>query len=212
MSQISSATVGRLVGYLRVIGRLQSLAVAETSSRQLAEAAQVTAVQVRKDLARLKIFGRRGAGYDVEDLDRKIRAILGLDRPWNVAIVGMGRLGQALAHYPAFNSYDFKVLAYFDTDSNKVGSEIAGIEVAHMDDAAVIVSRLKLDIAFLTVPQEAAQQAADRLVAAGIRGIMNFAPTAIAVPPRVRVEPVDFLAGLKKLSFYIQEQVTKEDT
>ena len=206
MATIPSAAVGRLVTYLRILGQLEEDGVQQTSSGDLAREAQVSAFQVRKDLTRFGSFGKRGAGYNVPTLRRKLRGILGLTRAWHVAIVGMGRLGQAIADYPNFDEYDFSVQAFFDIDERKVGTVISGIEVSHSKDMTRLVAEREIDIGFITVPQEAAQSAADALVAAGVKGILNFAPTIVNVPAGVRVETVDFLAGLKRLSFYMKPQ------
>lgn len=210
MRNIPTATVSRLVTYLRILTDLDDAEVKRTSSDVLAEEAQVSAFQVRKDLAYFGRFGTRGAGYSVPTLRRELRRILGLTRPWNVAIMGMGRLGQALADYPNFDQYDFLLKASFDTDPSKVGQHVGGVDVYAVDELEERVKASSIDIAFLTVPAQVAQQAADRLVAAGIRGILNFAPTVINVPAGVFVEAVDFVAGLKRLAFYLQGPATKE--
>ena len=211
MSTIPTATISRLVTYLRILSELEAQGIKNTSSDQLAEEAQVSAFQVRKDLAYFGRFGTRGAGYTVPTLRRELRRILGLTRAWNVAIVGMGRLGQAIAHYPNFDQYDFSLKAFFDNNPERVGEDIKGMKVHHTDDLAQVIKERGVDIGFLTVPQDAAQDAADMLVAAGIRGILNFAPRVITVPSDVHVEPVDFLAGLKRLSFYIVNPQLKEE-
>lgn len=211
MPPISSATVSRLVTYLRIVEQLATAGVERTSSEALASAAMVSAYQVRKDLTKRGTFGRRGLGYDVTTLREELRKILGLTRPWHVAIVGMGRLGQALADYPNFEQYDFIVQAFFDVDPAKVGSTVSGIVVSSMRDMRQVIRTREIDIGFITVPQQVAQEAADSLVAAGVKGILNFAPTVITAPDGVRVEPVDFLAGLKRLSFYIQRPELKEE-
>lgn len=212
MPSIPSATVSRLVTYLRILTELHEQGVAKTSSDHLSREAHVSAFQVRKDLAYFGRFGTRGAGYSVATLHRELRRILGLTRAWNVAIVGMGRLGEALADYPALDQYDFVLTAAFDVDPAKIGRIIAGLEVRAMDALSAGVQELSIDMAFLTVPSPAAQPAADALGAAGIRGILNFAPTVIEPPPGVHVERVDFLAGLKRLSFYIFNPKAKEET
>ncbi len=212
---IPSATVSRLVTYLRVLSDLEENGVARTSSEHLAAEAHVSAFQVRKDLAYFGSFGTRGSGYTVPTLRRELRRILGLTRPWNVAIVGMGRLGQALADYPHFGQYDFLLRCAFDVDPAKVGRKLGGLTVHAMEDLSPVVAERAIDIAFLTVPVNGAQEAADALVRAGIRGILNFAPTVIYVPEHVRVEPVDLLAGLKRLSFYLHatpSEATEETT
>ncbi len=211
MSTIPTATISRLVTYLRILTHLESNGIKKTSSEQLAEEAQVSAFQVRKDLAYFGRFGTRGAGYTVPTLQRELRRILGLTRPWTAAIVGVGRLGEAIAHYPNFNDYEFNLKACFDTDKEKTVQEVAGLPVYHMDDLNKVVQEKGIDIGFITVPSEAAQDVADLLVAAGIRGILNFAPTVIEVPSEIHVENVDFLAGLKRLSFYIINPQLKEE-
>jgi redox-sensing transcriptional repressor len=211
MSTIPTATISRLVTYLRILSLLEGQGIKKTSSDHLAEEAQVSAFQVRKDLAYFGRFGTRGAGYSVPTLRRELRRILGLTRPWNVAVIGMGRLGEALADYPNFDQYDFVLKAFFDTDPSKIGRTIAGLEVLHPERLATVVREKGIDMGFITVPQSAAQDAADTLVAAGIKGILNFSPTVISVPPTIHVEPVDFMAGLKRLSFYIQNPQLREE-
>ena len=211
MSTIPTATISRLVTYLRILTGLENQGIKNTSSEQLADEAHVSAFQVRKDLAYFGRFGTRGAGYTVPTLRRELRRILGLTRAWSVGIVGMGRLGQAIAHYPNFDQYDFSLKAYFDIDPERVGGEVKGMPVHHVNDMPRVVKEKGVDIGFLTVPHGAAQDAADALVAAGVKGILNFAPSVINVPDDVHVEPVDFLAGLKRLSFYIVNPQLKEE-
>jgi len=212
MASIPSATVSRLVTYLRILSQLDEAQVTRTSSEHLAGEAHVSAFQVRKDLAYFGKFGTRGAGYSVQTLRQELMRFLGLTRPWNVAIVGMGRLGEALAVYPNLARYDFQLTSAFDVDPAKVGREVGGVRIRHADDIPTAVIDLKIDIALLTVPSDAAQDAANALAAAGVTGILNFAPTVIDAPPGAYVEPVDFLAGLKRLSFYIQHTKAKEAT
>lgn len=212
MSTIPNATVSRLVTYLRILDQLDKDGVARTSSDHLARDAHVSAFQVRKDLAYFGRFGTRGAGYVVATLRRELMRILGLTHPYNVAIVGMGRLGEAVADYPNLERYDFRLRAAFDVDPEKVGREIGGLVVRHVDELSTVVREMHIDIAFLTVPSSAAQRAADALGRAGVEGILNFAPTVLDAPPGTHVEPVDFLAGLKRLSFYIQQPKLKEET
>ncbi len=211
MSSVPTATVSRLVTYLRILTLLEAQGVRKTSSEHLADEAQVSAFQVRKDLAYFGRFGTRGAGYTVPTLRRELRRILGLTRPWSAALVGVGRLGEALLHYPHFSDYDFSLKGAFDVDINKVGLEIEGLKVQHLDDLPAVVREKGIDIGFLTVPQASAQDAADALVQAGVKGILNFAPTIIEVPKEVHVEPVDFMASLKRLSFYILNPQLREE-
>jgi len=201
--QIPSVTISRLVGYLRVLTNLEREGVDYVTSEELGAASHVSAHQVRKDLVHAEASGTRGRGYTVAILRRELSALLGLTRDWNVAIIGMGRLGQALVDYPYFQNYNFRLCCGFDTDADKVGDRFGALPVYHMDELAQRVREHHLDIAFLTVPVGAAQPAAEALVAAGIRGILNFTPTVLRVPEGVRVEPIDFVAGLKRLAYYL---------
>jgi redox-sensing transcriptional repressor len=210
MTQIPTATVGRLVTYLRVLAEFEEEGTLKTSSEELARRAHGSAFQVRKDLSYCGRLGTRGSGYAVPLLQRELRRVLGLTRPWNVAIMGMGRLGQAIAHYPSLVQYDFLLRGGFDADRRKVGMRIGELVVSHVDDLAAVVASQEIAMALLTVPVEAAQSAADGLVAAGVRGIVNFAPTVLEVPEGVHVEDVDFLAGLKRLSFLVGRGLAEE--
>jgi len=212
MSTIPTATVSRLVTYLRILGTLDEQGVTRTSSEHLAREAHVSAFQVRKDLAYFGRFGTRGAGYVVATLHDELMRILGLTRPWNVAIVGMGRLGEALADYPNLERYDFQLRAAFDVDRDKVGRTVGKLVVRHMSELPRVARDERLDIGLLTVPSDAAQDAADALGRAGVHGILNFAPTVIDPPDGTHVEPVDFLAGLKRVSFYIQQPPSRKQT
>ena len=205
MPSIPSATVGRLVTYLRILTELESAGVRSTSSDDLAGVAHVSAFQVRKDLAYFGRFGTRGAGYTVATLRRELRRILGLTRPWNVAIIGMGRLGQALADYPNFDRGEFLLDAAFDVDPEVVGRRYGSLTVQPFSDLERVVTERGNDLAFLTVPGGAAQAATDALVAAGVRGILSFAPTVVVAPDHVRVERVDLSAGLQRLTYYLHD-------
>ena len=208
---VPTATISRLVTYLRTLTQLEQRGVSTTSSEDLAKEAQVSAFQIRKDLAYFGRFGTRGEGYTVPTLRREIERILGLTRQWRVAIVGMGRLGEAIANYPNFRDYHFELKVLVDVDRAKVGQRVAGLEIRHPSELSRLVLEQGIDIGFITVPPQAAQDAANALVEAGIKGILNFAPTVIEVPREVHVEPVDFLAGLKRLSFYIVNPQLKEE-
>lgn len=215
---IPSAAISRLVTYLRILEKLESQGINRTSSNDLAERAQVSAFQVRKDLAYFGRFGTRGMGYTVAVLKRELRRILGLTRPWNVVIMGMGRLGQAIAHYPGASDYEFSFVGLFDPDPGKVGLQIRNLEVMHPDHLKDFVRSHQVDMGFIAVPAERAQDVAQTLVEAGVKGILNFAPVVIqpkmverpGLEPEkeeewegVIVENIDFLAGMKRLAFYI---------
>ncbi|WP_084050938.1 redox-sensing transcriptional repressor Rex [Deinococcus hopiensis] len=216
MTAIPTATISRLVTYLRILEGLETQEVGRTSSSDLAERAGVTAFQVRKDLAYFGRFGTRGMGYLVPVLKRELMRVLGLNRTWNVVIVGVGRLGQAIANYPAAGDYQFQYVGLFDVSPELIGHTVRHLTVQHVETLGQFVQTTPVDMGFLAVPPERAQDAAQTLVEAGIRGILNFAPTVIQ--PRtadrgdvadpgdewrgVTIENVDFLAGMKRLAFY----------
>lgn len=231
-SGIPSATISRLVTYLRILEAMEAEHKASTSSTELAERSGNTAFQVRKDLAYFGRFGTRGMGYTVKLLRRELMRVLGLTQAWNVVILGIGRLGEAIANYPGASDYAFNYVGLFDVAEGVVGKDVRGLKVRHLDELQDFVhefadtdpqpnpidgKRRRVDMGFLAVPPEKAQDAAQALVNAGVKGILNFAPVVIA--PRtieregasdvsdewqgVIVENVDFLAGMKRLAFYI---------
>jgi redox-sensing transcriptional repressor len=199
--KVPSAAISRLITYLRILEEMEAKGIHRTSSEQLAEEAQVTAFQVRKDLSYFGSYGTRGVGYTVPVLKRELRHILGLNRRWGLCIVGMGRLGSALADYPGFGE-TFELRGFFDVDPEKIGKPVGKGVIEPMEALSQRVPG-RIEIALLTVPREAAQEAADQLVRAGIKGILNFAPVVLEVPKEVAVENVDFLAGLTRLAFFI---------
>jgi len=202
--RIPEATVGRLPLYLRVLGE----AAPETdtiSSDELAARAGVNAAQVRKDLSHLGSYGTRGVGYDVSYLLRQISRRLGLEQTLRVAIVGAGRLGQALASYGGFPARGFHVVAAFDSDPSKVGVRLDGTVVEHVSSLPEVVRDKGVDIAVITTPASAAQRVVDTVVDAGVRCILNFAPTTVAVPANVVLRQVDLGVELQILSFYRQD-------
>ncbi|AFZ68973.1 redox-sensing transcriptional repressor Rex [Deinococcus peraridilitoris] len=216
-SGIPSATISRLVTYLRILENLEGEGISRTSSTDLAERAQVSAFQVRKDLAYFGRFGTRGMGYTVPVLKRELMRVLGLTQAWNVVILGIGRLGEAIANYPGASEYAFSYVGLFDVAEGVVGKEVRGLNVRHVSELAAFATANHVDMGFLAVPPEKAQDAAQMLVEAGVKGILNFAP--VVLQPRaverhgaseiaeewrgVIVENVDFLAGMKRLAFYI---------
>lgn len=201
MAKISESTVSRLSHYYRVLEEIAAEGARVVSSQLLAEREGITSAQVRKDLSYFGSFGRRGLGYSVEHLRSQIRGILGLDRRWRVAIVGAGHIGSALMAYRGFAAQGFDIVAVYDADPQRVGASAGGVDVRPVSELSAADA---IDIGVIATPVRAAQDVADALVAAGVRGILNFAPTVISVPERVRVEAVDFLAGLKRLAFYLQ--------
>ena len=208
-AKVPDATVSRLVTYLRVLEALERAGVTRTSSEQLAEEAQVTAFQGRKDLAYFGNYGTRGVGYSVPLLKREIRRILGLSRRWRVVLVGMGRLGQALADYPGLGE-EYELVGLLDIDPAKVGKRLARGVVEPLSALEEVVSLRGAELGLIAVPADAAQEVADRLVRAGIRGILNFAPVVLEVPPEVAVENVDLVAGLNRLTYFVTQGMREE--
>jgi redox-sensing transcriptional repressor len=204
--RIPEATVARLPLYLRSLLEAQHSGDATISSERLAELAGVNAAKVRKDLSYLGSYGTRGVGYDVEYLLFQMSRELGLTQDWPVAIVGIGNLGQALANYGGFRERGFPVVALVDADERVVGTEVQGVIVRHIDDLPAIAADHGLAIGIIATPASAAQDVADRLVAAGVTSILNFAPTVISVPDEVSLRKVDLAVELQILSFYQQRR------
>ncbi len=200
--------MGRLPVYLRALVDLAETGAGTVSSDELAEAAGVNSAKVRKDLSHLGSYGTRGVGYDVAYLIHQIRRELGLTQHWAIAIVGIGNLGHALANYAGFAERGFRVAALVDADEAKVGLRVGDLEISHIDALPELVDELDVAIGLIATPAAAAQEVADRLVEAGVRSILNFAPTTIAVPPGVSVRKVDLAVELQILAFYEQRKAT----
>ena len=203
---IPEATVGRLPVYLRALVDLAESGVTTVSSESLAAAAGVNSAKVRKDLSHLGSYGTRGVGYDVAYLIHQIRRELGLTQHWSIVIVGVGNLGHALANYRGFGERGFRVAALVDADADKLGERVGGLDVRHVDDLPELVRAHDIAIGVIATPATAVQDVADRLVAAGVRSILNFAPATISVPPGVSVRKVDLAVELQILAFYEQRK------
>jgi redox-sensing transcriptional repressor len=203
---IPEATVGRLPVYLRALVDMAERGSAATSSGELAQAAGVNSAKVRKDLSYLGSYGTRGVGYDVAYLIHQVRRVLGLTQHWPVLIAGAGNLGHALAKYKGFLQRGFRVVALVDVSPGVVGVRIGGVVVEHIDRLKEIVERADVAIGVICTPAAAAQEVADRMVDAGIRSILNFAPAVIAVPEHVSVRKVDLSIELQILAYYEQRK------
>jgi redox-sensing transcriptional repressor len=200
MKKVSESTVTRLSLYLRVLGELRAEGVATLASEDLARRCDTSAAQVRKDLSLFGAFGKRGRGYAVDELMWELRRILGLERRWRVALVGAGRIGAALLGYRDFTEQGFDIVAVYDSDPVKVGTECHGVRV-QSDSELERSLRPSIDIVIVAVPAEAAQGVVDRVVGAGIRAILNFAPTRLRVPAGVSVKAVNMAMELEGLSY-----------
>lgn len=203
---VSPLTLNRLSLYLRCLQQLQESGERRTSSRDLAQRFQLSAAQIRKDLAQFGEFGIRGVGYEVDELAGRLRGILGLDQQHPIVIVGMGNLGSALASYLGFNKGCFQVVAGVDNDPAKVGIEVAGFVVRHTRELQQVVREHNVEIGVLTVPATAAQENYDLLAEAGVSGVLNFAPTRLRSRPDVPLKHVDLRIYLEELAFFLPQR------
>ena len=204
---ISRATVDRLPLYFRTLRLIRSEGSEIVSSEELGRRIGVTPEQIRKDLASFGAFGKKGVGYHVAELVNNISQILGLDRKWNIAIIGVGHLGWALANYRNFASLGFHLTALFDQNPAIVGQLLNGVDVLSVADLETTVASRNIQIGVIAVPAGEAQAVADRLVAAGVHGIWNFAPVRIRVPDNVQIVSEDLSVGLSTLSYHLRRQV-----
>jgi redox-sensing transcriptional repressor len=200
---IPTPAVRRLSLYLRQLESFKKKDRRTVSSKQLGESLGLTDAQVRKDLAYCGQFGHPGIGYRVDDLILQVKRILGTDKMWNVLLVGAGNLGRALSAYKGFQSKGFRLVAVFDSDPGKVGRKVGPLTIQGLGELSETVKKQSIRLAILAVPADHAQEVADQLVEAGVRGLLNFAPTPITVPPHVALNAVDVAAQLEELSFQV---------
>lgn len=202
-SDVSPLTLNRISIYLRSLRRLQRQGIERISSQRLAERFHLSSAQIRKDLAQFGEFGIRGVGYEVSELIERLTALLGLDLPRRLIIVGAGNLGTALARFVGFNSGSFEVVAVVDSDPDKVGERIGRLHIRSPDRLEETVAATHAEIGVLTVPAEAAQENYDHLVACGIQAVLNFAPVRLELDPRTVVKNVDFRIHLEELGYFL---------
>jgi redox-sensing transcriptional repressor len=200
---VPKAVVSRLSLYLRELQHLIRDGRETTSSSQLGQMLGFSDAQVRKDLAYFGHFGHPGVGYRCDELVLAIRKIMGTDRDWPVAMVGTGNLGSALLGYKGFSNQGFRIVGAFDIDAGKVGGTILGVPIYHIDQLPEIVTEHNIKLGMVAVPAGVAQQVADRLVAAGVEGIVNFAPVTLVLPPHVSQVGVDLAIELEQLCFAV---------
>lgn len=202
-SRLSRASVGRFSLYLRHLEQFQRDGVQTVSSGQLGQALGITDAQVRKDLACLGNLGQPGIGYPTPELIGALRTRLGIDRQWSAVVVGVGNLARALLRYHGFEKQGFHFVALFDADPGKVGQMVDGLEIHAPERMADIIRQSGAELGVVAVPAAAAQKVADALVAAGIRGILNFAPTVLHLPAGVSLVAVDLAVQLEQLAFLV---------
>jgi redox-sensing transcriptional repressor len=174
-----------------------------TSSQELGERVGISAAQIRKDISQFGEFGKQGTGYRIPYLIDKIREILKVDRIWDVAVVGAGDMGHALARYPGFVNRGFRIVMVFDNDPAKVGQQVGEFTVQDTSEMAEAIKKAGVEVAMLTVPAVAAQEVADKLVKAGVKAILNYAPISISVPDEVRVQHIDPATHLQRMTYYL---------
>ena len=203
LPKIPEMTIRRLSVYTRCLLQLEEDGIKTISSQELAERFNLNSAQVRKDLAYFGEFGVRGIGYYVSGLKAELQKILGLDREWAVALVGLGNLGAALFRYKGFGRQGFRIVAIFDDDPAKAGRELDEVPIFQSHDLAREVKARAIQIAIVAVPADAAQAVTDQLVAAGIKTVLNFAPVRLKVPRDVRLKDVDLSIELETPSFYL---------
>ncbi|HYK09848.1 MAG TPA: redox-sensing transcriptional repressor Rex [Gemmatimonadales bacterium] len=201
MRKISESTVRRLSLYLQYLEQTRDQGRTTVSSEELARRSGATSAQVRKDLSFFGSFGKRGMGYEVPALVTRLREILGLERAYRVVLVGAGKIGGALVHYEGFSRRGFQVSAIYDRDPKKIGSRSNGLVVRDVKQLEADLKKEPTDIAIVVTPGEAAQEVADRLVRAGVKALLNFAPIQLKVPRDVEVKTVNMAQELEALSY-----------
>jgi len=201
--QIPEVVVTRLPMYLRALAPLDVEGVDFVSSRGLGERLRMTPAQIRKDLSYFGKFGRQGRGYNVSRLYSELQQILGLNRQWLMAVVGVGRLGRAIMDYKGFIPEGFKVVAAFDKDRNLIGKKVSGVVIEDIADLEKSVREKSVDIAIVAVPGADAQGVIDKLVQTGIRSILNYAPVSARVPKGVKIQGIDPVLALQSMTFYL---------
>jgi len=206
---VSDSTIRRLSGYYRRLTEMEEEDLPVASSKELAARNGVTPAQVRKDFSLFGKFGRRGQGYAVKDLKEAIAGILGICRTWNVALVGLGKVGAALFHYKEFRKQGFNIVAVFDNDPAKIGGRLNGIEIYAPERMREIVQQKDIGIGIVAVPGEAAQATVDQLVAAGVKAILSFPMRRVAVPAGIHLRYVNMAVEMEGLSFLLVNQGRK---
>ncbi len=207
LQRVPQPTIERMSAYLQCMRNLRASGMATASSSQISQGTGINAAQFRKDLSYFGEFGTPGLGYDVAELEAHLSRIMGLDKRHDVLLVGAGNLGSALLHYPGFPLRGFHVVAAFDVDQNKVGTKINGTLVHHVDELVSMNVQLRATVGVIAVSGGAAQAAVDKLVAAGVQAILNFAPVSILVRPGIVVRHVDLTSQLEVLSYYLRPQI-----
>ena len=202
-NKIPDIIIGRLPVYLRALQRMADKGIQTTSSQELGERVGISAAQIRKDISQFGEFGKQGTGYNIPFLLDKLRAILNVDRIWDVALVGAGDMGHALARYQGFSNRGFQIVMVFDNDPGKIGQQAGNFTIENTEDIVERIRAAGVKVAMLTVPAAVAQEVADKLVKAGVKAILNYAPISLNVPPDVRVQHIDPATHLQRMMYYL---------
>ena len=201
--KVPEGTISRLFVYLRELTELTKMNIHTISSAELGDRVNLSDAQVRKDLGYFGQFGVSGSGYDTRELKSILEKILGKDKIWNVAIVGVGQLGSALLAYPGFKEHGLNIVTAFDVDAKKIGKKVKDIVIKSIEEMQSEIADEKVSIAIMAVPAKSAQEVADKLVRNGVKCILNFAPTTLIVPENVKVKDVDLSRELETLSYFL---------
>lgn len=204
MKNIPNIIISRLPVYLRALNNMQTQGQQTTSSQELGEFVSVSAAQIRKDLSQFGEFGKQGTGYNIAFLIEKLGEILKVDRVWDVAVIGMGDMGRAIARYQGFTNRGFRVTMVFDSNPALIGQQVGGFVI---QDAKAMVEAIReagIKIAMLTVPAAAAQEVANQLIEAGVKAILNYAPISLSVLPGVMLQYLDPSIGLQRMTYYLE--------
>ena len=204
IADVPEVVIARLPQYLRALTDLLDRGSEVVSSQLLGQSLHMTPAQIRKDLSYFGRFGKQGRGYDVRYLLRELREILGLDRDWSIAVVGVGRLGRAIIGYPGFAPEGFRIVAAFDADVRQVGQSFGGLIIKQMADLQETVQERGIQIAIVAVPASQVTEVINRLIGCGIKAILNYAPTSPHVPDDVRVRNIDPVLALQSMTFYLR--------
>ena len=201
--KIPDIIIGRLPIYLRALQHMADKGIQTTSSQELGEAVGISAAQIRKDISQFGEFGKQGTGYNIPFLLERLREILKINRIWEVALVGMGDMGHALSRYQGFADRGFHIALVFDNDASKVGKKVGDYVIKDTADIVEEIRKAGIKMAMLTVPAAVAQEVADKLVQAGVKAILNYAPISLNVPPGVKVQHIDPSTHLQRMTYYL---------
>jgi redox-sensing transcriptional repressor len=202
-NEVPDIVIGRLPIYLRALTLLDEAGKEFTSSQELGQRLGIGSAQIRKDLSHFGEFGKQGTGYEIKYLREQILKILHVDRTWSVALVGFGDLGQAIAHYGGFAAEGFNIKAIFDDDPVKIGQTIGGQIVQDVADLSETITKEKIKIGIIAVPASVAQEVADKLIKAGVKAILSYAPITLSIPDAVRIQYIDPVNHLQRMTYYL---------